>query len=55
MGHIDKDKPQDYWSTDELIETQIFRKIMQRDRFFEILKFLHFLNNDEKPSKESPD
>ena len=49
MGHIHKDKIQDYWSTNNFLETLIFRKIMPRDRFLSILKFLHFENNDEKP------
>ena len=55
MGHIHKDKIHDYWSTNELIETPMFRKIMPRDRFISILKFLHFADNDGKPSKNSLD
>lgn len=55
MGHIHKDKFQDYWSTDDLLETPIFRKIMPRDRFISILKFFHFENNHNKPSKDSQD
>ncbi|KFM67179.1 PiggyBac transposable element-derived protein 4, partial [Stegodyphus mimosarum] len=51
MGHIEKDSIRDYWSTDDLTDTPIFRKIMSRDRFLMILKFLHFENNKEKPDK----
>lgn len=35
------------WSTDPLLHTPIFGKIMSRDRFFTILSMLHFSNNDE--------
>lgn len=54
MGHVDKDSIQDYWSTDELVETPIFRKIMARDRFKMVLKFLHFSNNSEKLNTDNP-
>ncbi|XP_054718570.1 piggyBac transposable element-derived protein 4-like [Uloborus diversus] len=53
MGHIYKDSISDYWSNDELIDTPIFRKAMTRDRFLEILKYLHFENNESKPGKNS--
>jgi hypothetical protein len=54
MGHVEKDTIQEYWSTDELVETPIFRKVMPRDRFTMLLKFLHFSNNNEKLSKYNP-
>ncbi|GFW39278.1 piggyBac transposable element-derived protein 4 [Trichonephila clavipes] len=50
MGHIEKDSLQDYWTTDNLIETPIFREVMPRDRFLMILKFLHFSDNSLKES-----
>ncbi|GFS50709.1 piggyBac transposable element-derived protein 4 [Trichonephila clavipes] len=54
MGHIEKDSLQDYWTTDNLIETPIFRELMPRDRFLMILKFLHFSDNSLKESRNSP-
>ncbi|KFM56901.1 PiggyBac transposable element-derived protein 4, partial [Stegodyphus mimosarum] len=49
--HVEKDSISDYWSTNELIETQFFRKIISLDRFKKILRFLHFANNETPPSK----
>ncbi|GFV79630.1 piggyBac transposable element-derived protein 4 [Trichonephila clavipes] len=54
MGHIEKDSLRDYWTTDNLIETPIFREVMPRDRFLMILKFLHFSDNSLKESRDSP-
>ena len=51
MGHIDKDSILEYWSTDELIETPMFRKMMPRDRYLIILKYLHFTDNSTAPNK----
>jgi len=42
MGMVKKPTISDYWSTDPLISTPVFRKVMVRDRFLIILKFLHF-------------
>jgi hypothetical protein len=55
MGHIEKDTFSDYWSTNELIETPIFGKIMSRDRYLHILKYLHFCDNTQaQPDKSDP-
>jgi len=47
IGHARKSKLQDYWSTDPLLATPIFRKIMTRNRYLQILRYLHFANNEE--------
>ncbi|XP_020296172.1 piggyBac transposable element-derived protein 4-like [Pseudomyrmex gracilis] len=47
MGHVRKGAIQNYWSTDPLLETPIFKKIMHRNRYLQILRFLHFSNNEE--------
>lgn len=39
----------DYWSTNPLLETPIFGKTMPRNRFRQILSFLHFSDNNNKP------
>ena len=43
-----------YWSTDIYYLTPAFSKIMKRDCFYLILKFLHF-NNNETVDPENPD
>lgn len=36
-----------YWSKSNLLNCNVFRRIMQRNRFLAIQKFLHFCNNDD--------
>ena len=45
MGLVYKPRVSLYWSQDELYNTPIFRCIMTRQRFFLLLKFLHFADN----------
>jgi len=47
MGHVRKGNIQDYWSTDPLLATSIFRKIITRNQYLQILRYLHFTNNEE--------
>lgn len=47
MGHVRKGDIKDYWSTDVLLSTPIFGRIMSRNRFLQILRYLHFFNNEE--------
>nr|XP_012148632.1 PREDICTED: piggyBac transposable element-derived protein 4-like [Megachile rotundata] len=49
MGIVKKARIDDYWSTNPLIDTPIFRKTMSRNRFRQILSFLHFSDNNNKP------
>ncbi|GFX55372.1 piggyBac transposable element-derived protein 4 [Trichonephila clavipes] len=47
MGHIEKDNvKKEYWSTDPMLETPFFRTVMPRDRFLNLLRFLHFEDNN---------
>ena len=46
MPHVKKSDLKDYWSTDDLIGTPFFRKAMSRDRYVQILRYLHFSNNE---------
>ena len=41
-----------YWSTNEMFHTSIFSKVMARDRFLLILKFIHF-NDNEDPNYDT--
>jgi len=48
MGQIRKHKISDYWSTDFILQTPIFNQCISRNRFNEILRTLHFSNDEEK-------
>jgi hypothetical protein len=45
MGHVKKDKTIDYCSISKLIETPIFGKPMNRNRFEQIWNFWHYSDN----------
>ena len=47
MGHVRKDDRYEYWSTDALVETPIFSKVLSRDRFNQIWQSWHFSKNEE--------
>jgi hypothetical protein len=51
-GHVWKPILRLYWSTDELISTPIFPKTMTRNRFFDILTYLHFNDNEARPKDD---
>ena len=38
-----------YWSTDEIVSTPFFGKIMSRNRFAEIHRYLHFNDSEQVP------
>lgn len=46
MGQIPKSTINEFWSTDPLLETLIFSKVMSRDRFRQIWQSWHFCNNE---------
>lgn len=46
-GTIHMNRLVDYWKTDYLFDFAVFSHFMSRDRFFSILKALHFNPNDE--------
>ncbi|KAJ8966363.1 hypothetical protein NQ314_003564 [Rhamnusium bicolor] len=45
MSRVKKLKSHDYWSTNPLLSTPIFGKIMKRDRYYFILKMMHFCDS----------
>lgn len=47
MGHVLKGLLKNYWSTDPLLSTPIFIQMMTRNRYLQILRYLHFQNNEE--------
>lgn len=46
MPLVHKQRIQDYWTKDLVIETPFFRQVMSRDRYLAILSTLHFCNNN---------
>ena len=54
MGIIYKPQIPLYWSTDPLYNTAIFSEIMNRNRFYLLLKFFHF-NDNEDPNYNAND
>jgi hypothetical protein len=55
MGHVQYHSLKDYWSREQLYCTPFYSNVMVRDRFFHILRFLHFKNNDDPPNRDNPD
>jgi len=55
MGQDQHHSLKDYWSREEQYCTQFYSNIMARDRFFHILRFLHFENNNNPPNHDDPD
>jgi hypothetical protein len=54
MGHDQRDCLKDYWNREEQYLTPFFSNTMVRDRFFHILRFLHFEDNDNPPNRDDP-
>jgi hypothetical protein len=46
MKHDQRHSLKDYWSREEQYCTPFYSNVRARDRFFDILQFLHFENND---------
>ena len=54
MGIVKKPAVSDFWSTDPLIQTPLFNSVMKRNRYQQILRFLHFNNNEQGPNPHDP-
>ena len=52
---VNKPNLSSYWSTDVVLSTPFFPSIMARDRFFQILQYLHFADNTLAPRADSAD
>jgi len=55
MGYDQHGSLKDYWSREEQYCTPFYSNVMVRDRFFHILRFLHFEDNDNPLSRDDPD
>jgi hypothetical protein len=51
MGHDQRDRLKDHWSTLEQFFMAFYGNTMKRDRFLHILRFLHFSDNKNEPYK----
>jgi len=54
MGHCQHHSLKDYWSREEQYCTPFYSSVMARDRFFHILRFLHFENSDDHLNHDDP-
>lgn len=52
-GIIHKPELDMYWSTDEMLATPYFSKVMSRNRFEIIWRFLHFNDNTARPANDT--
>ena len=52
MGQVKKSNIQLYWIIRAVAQTPIFRKIMPFKRFRQILRFLHFSDNETADSND---
>ena len=48
MGLLYKPRLSMYWSVDELFHTPLFSSVIARDRFFILIRFLHFADKKIK-------
>ncbi len=55
MGIISLPCLDDYWSTDPILCHSWFRIVMPRNRFRQILRYVHVVNNANPPNRTIPD
>ena len=55
MGIVSLPTLKQYWSTDQILGHPWFRNVMCRDRFMEILRYFHIVDNTSAPSRSDPD
>ena len=56
MGLVKKKKNnlKSYWSSNAVTNTPLFANTMARDRYLAILRFMHFVNNDNATVSADP-
>ena len=52
MPHIKKLVLGDYWTVDAMMETPFFKKYMTPNRFRQLLRYLHFADNDQPNAED---
>ena len=53
MGLVTKPNISAYWSTDPVLSSPFFTSVMSRTRFLQILRYLHFADNNLAPPHDS--
>lgn len=51
MGLLRLPQVRDHWATDEILSTPWFPSIMPRDRFFDIMRYLHLVDSSLQKKK----
>ena len=54
MGVVRMPEFDDYWSTDPIFRNSWFSSIFSRDRFKQILRYLHCADNSKRPDRNAP-
>ena len=52
MSHMKKAVLKDYWLVDNIVSTPVFGKYMARDRFLDILRYIHFADNTTEQERK---
>jgi hypothetical protein len=52
MGHNHKPRMKLYWTQDELHCVSFYSSVMPRVRYLAILKYLHFVDNQNPPTRQ---
>jgi hypothetical protein len=55
IGHDHKPSIKSYWTKDELYHVPFYSNVMSQDQFLTILKYLHFMNNENLPAENRDD
>jgi hypothetical protein len=55
MGLLVQEDMKDYWTNDPVLETPFFRTVMPRDKFMNIMTFLHFSDNANYKPRGHPE
>jgi len=49
VGLVKKPNLKSYWSSNSVVQTPLFPNTMVKDRYLQILRFLHFVDNNNAP------
>lgn len=55
MSLVKMSRLRDYWSTNPILGHDMIKKLMPRNRFFQMLKYFHISDKSEEMNKDSPD
>jgi hypothetical protein len=55
MDHNQRDTLKEYWSRDPMCHAPFYSQVIRSNRFFHILRFLHFENDKNAPDRDAED